>query len=169
MKYGIMFAFKFFENEILTRREDMARRRKSIQKEVGIDSADVAQTVQNGELIIKMYDGAIKYCNIAIESTEKGDREMKEDALQRAYGLINELRFALDFSVAPQLCQSLDNLYRYMEEQIVLAKQNGNPEPINQVVSLLSTLKGAWDQVVPQLDADARSVLKQKETRSAAN
>jgi flagellar protein FliS len=105
------------------------------------------KATRRGELVLKLYDGAIDSCQRAMELFNKNPGDF-ERLLQKGYAIINELRFALDFSVAPDLCSSLDNLYRYMEQQIAESRKKMNPEPLRGVVKLLSTLRGAWDIVI---------------------
>ena len=53
-------------------------------------------TASPAELTLMLYDGAIKFCNIAIMAIEKQDMEKAHVNLKKAQAIISELRGTLD-------------------------------------------------------------------------
>ena len=54
-------------------------------------------TASPAELTLMLYDGAIKFCNIAIEAIEKKDYKKANINIQKAEKIIGEFQGTLDF------------------------------------------------------------------------
>jgi flagellar protein FliS len=104
--------------------------------------------MEGGDLILRLYDGAIRFCQEAIKLMLDGNADGKCEPLDRAGAIIKELRRALDFSRTPELCSSLESLYLFMEEQIQRVKDEDSTERISNVVKILETLRSGWEQVI---------------------
>ena len=66
----------------------------------------------------------------------------------RANDIINQFIASLDHDVGGEIAQNLDALYRYMLDQILLANVKNDPQPLDTVISLLTTLKSGWEEAV---------------------
>ena len=54
---------------------------------------------------------------------------------------------SLDFSIAPELCSRLEQLYIYIIEQLTISNLELKTEPLDVVVELLKTLRDDWSEV----------------------
>ena len=72
--------------------------------------------------------------------------------ISKAVAILGELRSTLDHTVAPELCDSLDRLYLFFQEQLSMANIKLDPSYIDPVVRLMSDLRDAWLQAVQEVE-----------------
>jgi flagellar protein FliS len=108
------------------------------------------QSASPGQLMLMLYDGAIRFCLRAIKQMEIKDVAGKGMSISKAQAIVQELAATLNFQVAPELCASLEQLYIYMTEKLTEANMDSDAEKIKEVVRLLTTVKEGWEQVVKQ-------------------
>lgn len=102
------------------------------------------------ELVVMLYDGAIRFLNQTTEAMERGDLVAKRDAMSRSMAILAELQGMLDHEQGGEVAASLDSLYAYMIERLTAANAERDPKPIAEVVRLLSGLRDAWSQIAQQ-------------------
>jgi len=96
-----------------------------------------------GELIVMLYDGAIRYLEQAKANLKGKDYS---DLLFKAQDVITELMCSLNFE-AGDIAKSLYNLYDYINRRITQANIDKDPQPIEEVVGYLKELRGAWAEI----------------------
>ena len=74
-------------------------------------------TASPAELTLMLYDGAIKFCNIAIMAIEKKDMEKAHVNLKKAQAIISELRVTLDHKYP--VWEDFDRVYDYIYRRLV--------------------------------------------------
>jgi flagellar protein FliS len=105
------------------------------------------------EKIIKMlYDGAIQ--NLERSRIGLSDPSTRQSAdvgvaLGKALSIIGELRSALDHDVGGEIAQNLELLYEFSTHQISEANISRKPEPVDNTLRVLRTLKEGWDGIIP--------------------
>ncbi len=115
---------------------------KSISLET---SAAAANPVQ---LIVMLYEGAIVACRSAILHIQNNDYPKKSDMIFKAIRIIQVgLRMSLNKQEGGKIAENLDALYIYMTNQLLKANIENKTEPLNEVIRLLSDLKGAWEEI----------------------
>jgi len=102
------------------------------------------QTSSPAELILLLYDGAIKYCRQAEAHLDNGERELAHNALLRSQDIIDELAVSLDFSAGEEIAQGLLQLYDYMGQRLVEANIHKDKAPITEVAAMLQELRETW-------------------------
>ncbi|XZG69399.1 flagellar export chaperone FliS [Chitinibacteraceae bacterium HSL-7] len=101
-----------------------------------------------GRLVVMLYDGAIKASLIARQQMADGDIAGKGASLSKAIAIIDEgLRLALDHGQGGELAANLDALYSFMIQKLLEANLHNNAEAIDQVVTLLTDLRAAWETI----------------------
>lgn len=95
-------------------------------------------------LILMLMDGALERIAMARGSLQRGDVAQKAVLVQRIVGIVIELRASLDLERGGSLAQSLDELYGYMERQLVRANSENKTEYLDEVGSLLGEIRSAW-------------------------
>lgn len=106
------------------------------------------ESASPGQILIALYDGCIRFCRAAQSHIEAGDVAEKGRMISKAVAIIGELRSTLDHSVAPELCDSLERLYVFFQEQLSMANIKMDPALIDPVVKLMSELRDAWVEAV---------------------
>ncbi len=112
------------------------------------------QTASPAQIMLMLYDGAIRFTLIGKKKIEEGDYSGKGTYIGKVQAIISELMSSLDFSIAPELCTQLEQLYIYMMEQLTEANLQVKTEPLDVVVKLLTTLREGWGQALTSLPND---------------
>ena len=153
-----------------------------MQQEVGLPSDATAQRVDSYKaahietatperLIVMLYDGALKYLNLAHQSLPNQDFEGLQRNLLKAEAIILELMSVLDMDLGGELAENLYNLYDYMYRQMIQANLKRDPALIEEVIELLDPLRSAWgeaSETVAQLRAEGKFDLEGPGDRSFA-
>lgn len=85
----------------------------------------------------------------------------KGKAISKAINIIdNGLRASLDKNVGGEIALNLDALYAYMSERLLQANLQNAPDLIQEVIKLLSDLKGAWESIAPAAPAAATATAR---------
>lgn len=106
------------------------------------------QTADPGTILLMLYDGAIEFVRRAISALEEGSVAEKGMCLLKAHAIISEFMASLNREVAGEMGENLEGLYVFMLDQITVANVNNDPKPLNEIVSLLTTLKEGWKGAV---------------------
>ena len=112
------------------------------------------QTASPAQIMLMLYDGAIRFSLQAKKKIEEKDFEGKGILISKTQAIIDELMNSLDFNVAPELCASLQQLYIYINERLSDANIKLDPEAIEEVVGLLNTLRDGWKQALASESQD---------------
>lgn len=103
-------------------------------------------TASPAELILMLYDGAIKFCNIAIRGIEEKDIEKAHNNIIRVEKIIIEFQSSLDrrFPVS----QDFDNVYKYLLQRLQEANIKKDVEILEEVLKHLRTMRDTWKEVM---------------------
>jgi flagellar protein FliS len=114
------------------------------------------QTASPGQLLLMLYDGAIRFIRAGIKGIEETNHEKANTNLCKAQAVINELIAALnhDFPISSTLYQ----VYEYMLHQLINANLKKNVVPAEEVISHLTELRGAWDTAIKSLNHNVESI-----------
>jgi flagellar protein FliS len=104
-------------------------------------------TANQGKLIVMLYDGAIKFLNIALDNMSPKTYDVVNNNIIKAQDIITELLLSLNMDEGGEISQNLFNLYMYFKRQLLEANIKKDAEIINQVLRLLKELRDAWDQI----------------------
>lgn len=115
------------------------------------------------ELVVLLYDGAIKASKTAVYSINQGDAEKKGSALTKAILIIESgLRSSLDKEAGGELAENLDAMYRYMTDRLYYANIKMEVEPIQEVIDLLADLRSAWDAISKKPNSKERQAINNR-------
>ncbi len=103
------------------------------------------QTASRGELVVMLYNGAIKFLNLALEDMKARNTESAHQNLLRAQDIIAELMGSLNMD-AGKLAKNLFSLYEYMLRRLVEANYRKAPDAVEEVLVLLRELLPMWQQ-----------------------
>ena len=77
-------------------------------------------TASPAELTLMLYEGAIKFCNIAIMGVEEKNVEKAHTNIMKVERIIEEFQATLDHKYA--IAEDFDNVYKYLQERLEEAK-----------------------------------------------
>ena len=111
-------------------------------------------TASPAELTLMLYDGAIKFCNIAIVAIEKKDIEKAHNNIMKVQNIIVEFQTTLDdkYSVA----EDFNRVYVYLLDRLVEANLKKDAEILEEVLRHLRTMRDTWKEVM-QMSANKNS------------
>ena len=105
------------------------------------------------EKVVKMlYEGALQNlerCRMGLSDPKTCRSADVGVAMGKALSIIGELRSALDHEVGGEISQNLDALYEFSTDQISEANVSRKPEPVENTLRVLRTLKEGWDGIIP--------------------
>ena len=109
---------------------------------------DEIATSSQGKLIIMMYEGALKFVNLAIEGIDNNDISKKGTYINKAHEIINELSFALDVEKGGEVAQKLESLYQFALHQLTRANIKSDRKALESIINILTPLMDAWKEVL---------------------
>ena len=115
---------------------------------VGIETGVIAASPH--KLIVMLFEGAITAISNALQLMETNKVAAKGQSISKAISIIdNGLRASLDKKVGGEIALSLDALYEYMSNQLLLANLNNDKAKLAEIRDLLRDLKTTWDAIGP--------------------
>lgn len=110
-----------------------------------------------GEILLALYDGAIRFSLQARIAIDNGDAAVKGEKIGSVMAIIAELTATLDHEQAPELCRQLEMLYDYLLERLQEASIHMDVLPLEEVITHLEKLRDTWGQAVRIAENEARS------------
>ena len=103
-------------------------------------------TASPAELTLMLYDGAVKFCNMALMALEKNDYEKVSTNLIKAQKIIMEFRATLDFKYP--VAKDFDLVYDYIYRTLVDANLKKEPEIIEEALGRIKEMRDTWKEVM---------------------
>jgi flagellar protein FliS len=103
-------------------------------------------TATPGELTLMLYEGAIKFCNIAILGIEQNNIEKANDNIKKCRSIITELRATLNFDYP--VAQDFEKVYIYVTQRLSDANMQKDVKILEEVLEHLRTMKDTWKEVM---------------------
>ena len=103
-------------------------------------------TASPAELTLMLYEGAIKFCNIAIVAIEKKDIEKANYNIIRVQKIIDEFRTTLDMKYP--VAQDFDRVYIYLQKRLVEANLTKDKEILEEVNMHIRSMRDTWKEVM---------------------
>ncbi len=127
-------------------------------------------TVGQGELLLMLYDGAIKFLAQAKEKMQNKDYAGKGRLISKALDVINELDASLNREAGGEVAENLHNLYFLCSSRLLQANLRMDPELIDSVTGILSGLRSAFAQIIhkPEAQAAAEQIAAKQARRGTA-
>ena len=98
------------------------------------------------EKTLMLFDGAIDFMGVAQQAIVRSDFELKGKMISRSIAVVNGLNDCLDLSQG-ELPNNLRDLYEYIADQLFKANRSSDREAIENVQSLLKTIRESWAQI----------------------
>jgi flagellar protein FliS len=113
------------------------------------------KTASQGQLIIMLYDEAVKSLDRALElmvlsiegKKDPGNIEKISKSIVKAQEIITELTVSLDFDQGGEIAKSLFSLYTWFNKELLEANISQDTRKITAVRNQLSELRSAWAEI----------------------
>lgn len=112
--------------------------------------ATKVQTAGSVDLVVMLYQGAVKFIRLGIEAMERDDSKVAHDSLVRAQDIVVELLSSLNREEGGQIASQLSGVYDYCFRRLVLANVKKDPDPAREVLRIMRELGTAWQQIALQ-------------------
>lgn len=103
-------------------------------------------TASPAELTLMLYEGAIKFCNIAITAIDEKDIPKANTNIIKAERIIEEFRATLDFKYP--VAKDFDEVYKYVYARLVEANITKDKEILEECLTHLRTMRDTWKEVM---------------------
>ena len=103
-------------------------------------------TASPAELTLMLYDGAIKFCNIAIIGIEQKDINKAHTNIVKVQKIVEEFRSTLDHKYP--VAQDFDRVYVYLLKRLFEANVKKDAEILEEVNIHLRAMRDNWKEVM---------------------
>ncbi len=103
-------------------------------------------TASPAELTLMLYEGAIKFCNMALIAIEKNDYEKAHINIKKAENIITEFKITLNHKYP--VAKDFENIYNYIYSLLVDANIKKDPEILNQALDQIRGMRDTWKEVM---------------------
>lgn len=108
------------------------------------------KTASQGQLILMMYDGAIKFLKIAKSGFPNKKYDVVNNNIIKSQDIITELMLALRLE-AGDIAKNLYSLYEYMNRRLIEANIKKNESICDEILKMLEELRDVWKQVIDKV------------------
>ena len=103
-------------------------------------------TATPAEVTLMLYEGAIKFCNIAIMAIENNEMEKAHNNIMKTQRIIEEVRNTLDRQY--EVAEDFDRIYVYVLRRLFEANVRKDKEILEEVNGHLRSLRDTWKEVM---------------------
>ncbi|GHV84133.1 flagellar protein FliS [Spirochaetia bacterium] len=122
------------------------------------------KTASQGQLIIMLYDGAIKMMDHAIEllkansGGKKNPSKIEEvgNSIIKAQEIITELMVSLDFEQGGDIARNLFAIYTWFNKELLEAHVSADSQRILVVRDMVNDMRKSWSGAIAKTAADER-------------
>lgn len=107
---------------------------------------NTVQTASPAELTLMLYEGAIKFCNIALIGLEQDDLQKTNDNIIKAQKIIVEFRATLDTKYP--VSKDFDVVYDYIYRRLVDANIAKDREILEEALQYIREMRDTWKEVM---------------------
>ena len=108
-------------------------------------------TASKEQILLMLYQAAIKNCRKAMEAIDEKDIAKKGEHIGKLQDIVLELNNSLDFEVGGDIANELASLYDYMIFSSTQANIKIDKEPLEGCLQVLITLYDGWGQAIKEV------------------
>ena len=103
-------------------------------------------TASPAELTLMLYEGAIKFCNIAEQAVEERDIQKAHNNIRKVQNISGYLQSTLDTRYP--VAQDFINIYDYLSKRLVEANVKKDKEILEEINMHLHSVRDNWKEVM---------------------
>ena len=105
-------------------------------------------TASPEQILLMLYDGAIRFTRQAIQGMEDGDMAVSHHGIKKSLAIITEFTNSLNHEIGRDIAENLDALYSFMIRELTLGNLHKDVEKLRVVERLLVDLRATWGEAV---------------------
>ena len=115
------------------------------------------KTASPGQLVVMLYDEAVKQCDRALELMAQDLKKHPEHiervnvSLGKVQDIVTELMASLDFEAGGEIAQDLFALYVWFNRELMEANMEKSEKRVRSVRGQLDELRGAWAEAATKV------------------
>ena len=106
--------------------------------------ANSVMTASPGQLVVMLYDGAVRFLKQAEIALGEGAAVHAGDRIAKAEAVLDELLVTLDLEQGGEIAQRLQGIYVFCKRLLIEARVERDTGRIVQTARLLGELREAW-------------------------
>lgn len=118
------------------------------------------------QILILLYDGAIRFCRQALLAMDNGDKKVQAEKISKTMAIVSEFANTLNHEVGGDIAADLDALYGFMTRELTRANLRNDRKALETVEDLLAGLRETWVEAIeinrsqqePRTDSEVRHV-----------
>lgn len=103
-------------------------------------------TASPAELVLMLYEGAIKFCNLGLNGIEEKDVAKAHKNIMKVERIIEEFQITLDHKYP--VAEDFDNVYSYLMMRLREANVKKDRKILEEVLGHLRTMRDTWKEVM---------------------
>ncbi|MCR5627520.1 MAG: flagellar export chaperone FliS [Lachnospiraceae bacterium] len=115
-------------------------------------------TASPAELTLMLYEGGIKFTNMAIHAVEEKDYESANANIKKVERVIGEFKVTLDHKY--EVAKDFDRIYDYLLERLLDASISKDKVILEEIAEHLRSMRDNWKEVM-KAAAAGNSQMKQ--------
>jgi flagellar protein FliS len=123
------------------------------------------KTASQGQLIIMLYDEAVKHLDRGLDLLETnatgkkdpGKIEQIGKAILKTQEIITELMVSLDFEQGGDIAKNLFSLYSWFNRELLEANVNQDVRRLAIIRNMVNELRSAWSEIVAKTSSETRA------------
>lgn len=104
------------------------------------------KTASPAELTLMLYNGAIKFVNIATAAIDENDIEKAHTNIRKAQNIIEELWSSLDHKYP--VWEDFDRVYKYIYNKLVEGNIHKDKEALEEALGRIREMRDTWQEVM---------------------
>lgn len=124
----------------------MAENRNPYNRAAAKLKTDAIYSATPEELTLMLYDGALKFANIALMGIEKKDYESTNHHCQRIRAIIRELQSTLNRKY--EISNTFNDYYEFILRRLSTANIKKDEEVMKEVVFLIRNIRDTWKEAM---------------------
>ncbi len=125
-------------------------------------------TTSKGELLLMLYDAAIKFMKQAKIKIDEKDYAAKGILISKAIEVISELTSSLNKEKGGSLAENLSQLYIYCNTRLLQANLKMDNEKIDEVIKIIDGIASAYREIISKMDAQDAPLQTQSSASSGS-
>jgi flagellar protein FliS len=104
------------------------------------------KTASQGKLVVILYDGLLRFLDLALENLPKKKYDLVNNNIIRAQDILSELSMALNME-AGDISQRLLSIYSFLNMKLIEGNVQKSEKPIRFVRRMIAELRESWNKV----------------------